>query len=742
MQETNSRRAARRGIRWHLFQVQLVGLVPIGLFAAALLYLHGNVQEHEREQSQVQTVRLLAAAVDNALDSTIERLSIFARLWSSKSVDEAALYAQAKDAVAATADWSNLFAFASDGRAVFRTDVPFGTPLPPTLHADIWRPAFEERRPVVSDVFRAVRRDANVVSVAVPVMQGDAVSHVLIANIDLRWYDELLAKQGLPAGAVAALMDRNFKFVARSSEGDLRRGKDPSPALVAQMKVRREGIGRFTNLNGTPVYTAWTLTRHGWGVGLATPSAPVEDAFWSHLLLFGFLWAAAVAAGMLYAIGKARTVAAALESLEDQAQHFATGRRISDLPDSGVEEVDRALGALEKASELLQSATKERDRSLETEREARAAAEAANHAKDEFLAMLGHELRNPSAAIANAASIVKNRCCTPEQLDFAAGVIERQSAHLKRLLDDLLDVGRAITGKIVLDTAPLELAACAERVVRTLETAGLLAERSVELETEPVWIEGDATRIEQVLANLLSNAARYSSVNGRIRVRVSREGRDAVVEVADDGRGIRSADLPRLFELFFQAKSADRGTAGGLGIGLTLAQRIARLHGGEVTAHSDGPGRGASFTLRLPALAAGAEGTRGAARSSCADTVLIVEDNDDTRESLRIALELRGHRVFAAPDAAGALAIMREQRPVIAVLDIGLPDTDGYELARKLRSEFGDELVLVALTGYGTPRERLKAAQAGFDEHVSKPIDVDELRRLLEKLSRSRRAVA
>jgi len=435
-----------RGVRWHLFQVQLVSIVPIGLFAAALLYLHWQVQEHERQRSQIESVRLLAAAVDNSLDSSVERLSIFARLWSSSSLSEEAIYAQAKEALKANADWANILAFGADGRGVFRADAPFGAEMPSGPWFDVWRPVFSERRPVVSDVIIGPRRGIQIVAVGVPVIRDGRVSHVLIADLDLSWYDRLLNQQGQPVGAVAGLFDRNFNFVARSTEGDARRGQGPSPALVADMRLQPEGLRRYTNLNRTAVYTAWTFTRHGWGVGFATPSAPVDDAFWRYLLLFGFLWAAAVGAGMLYAFSKARPIAASLESLEDQAEYFATGRRIASLPDSGVGEVNRALGALAKASELLHSTMRERDRSFETEREARAAAERANHAKDEFLAMLGHELRNPLAAISNAATIVKSEKRSAEQLGFAIGVIDRQSRHLHRLIDDLLDVGRAMTG--------------------------------------------------------------------------------------------------------------------------------------------------------------------------------------------------------------------------------------------------------------------------------------------------------
>lgn len=732
----------RRGIRWHLFQVQLIGIVPIGLFAAAMLYLHWQVQENERERSQMESVRLIAAAVDNSLDSTVERLSIFARLWSSTDLSEEAIFGQAKEALKANADWRNIVAFGADGHGVFRTDIPFGNRVPATLHPEIIQPVVMRRVPVISDVFHAAETGRALVAVAVPVIHGEVVTHVLIASLDLTWYDRLLAQPEQPDGAVAGLLDRNLKFVARSLEGDLRRGEDPAPGVADDMRASREGLERYVNLNGTPVYNAWTLTRHGWMAGFATPSAPVDNAFWSHLLVFGFVWLAAMSAGVLYAFAKARPLAASLESLEDQAEYFAEGRGIANLPDSHVEEVNRALTALEKASVVLQSATRERDRSLEIEREARAAAETANAAKDEFLAMLGHELRNPVAAISSAATIVKSRKGTQEQFDFAAGVIERQVAHLKRLIDDLLDVGRVMTGKILLERCPADLAASTRGVLATLQTAGRLAERDVDVDATPVWVDADHTRIEQILTNVLVNAVSYTSPGGHIHVRVAREDQDAVVEVTDDGRGIAADDLGRVFDLFFQGDSSVDRSTGGLGIGLTLVHRLATLHGGAVTASSPGEGKGATFTLRLPAIEAPQleMSAADAAPGDRAHTVLLVEDNADARESLAIALTLEGYRVIEACDGPSALEILTRERPPLAVLDIGLPRMDGYELARRIRELAGPEILLIALTGYGSETDASRSADAGFDEHLTKPVDLLELIRVIDQRLSGRRS--
>jgi signal transduction histidine kinase/ActR/RegA family two-component response regulator len=724
---------APKRIRWHLFQVLLVCVLPLGLFAAGLLYLHWQAQEEQRERSQIESARLLAAAVDNALDSTVQRLSIFARVWEANPAGDAAIYAQARAALAVNPDWSNIAAFRTDGSGVFRADEVFGASVPAMRLLQQWRPAVEERRPVVTNVFISPVSGLKLVSVGVPVTRDGKVTHVLVAALNLRWYDELLTRQG--RGGLAGIFDRNWKFVARSAEGDERRGTDGAKALIEDMKRAPEGIGRYDSLSGTGVYTSWSPTRHGWWVALATPAAPVESAFWKYLGVLGVLWAAMVTAGIAYAVSKGRHIAAGLESLEKRAAELAAARSLGPPATSRVEEVNRTLVALERASATLQAAMSERDESLQTEQKARAAAEAANRAKDEFLAMLAHELRNPLAAISSAVMIMGNARRTPEQAEFAAGVVGRQSSHLKRLIDDLLDVGRLVTGKVALERGAVDLAAAARNAVITLQTAGRLAERRVSLDTTPAWIEGDQTRVEQIIGNLLVNAATYSDRGRTVRVRIATEENQAVLEVSDNGRGIAPEDLARVFDLFYQADASVDRTSGGLGIGLTLVKRLTEMHGGTVRVQSPGRGKGATFTVRFPALAAALRAPRAAAavRAGDARTILIVEDHSDQRNGLRIALELAGHTVLHAADGHGALDVLHQHRPPVAIFDIGLPGMNGYELARAARAALGREIVLVALTGYGGNLDVLRAKEAGFDHHLTKPVDMDELARLLNQ---------
>jgi signal transduction histidine kinase/ActR/RegA family two-component response regulator len=465
----------------------------------------------------------------------------------------------------------------------------------------------------------------------------------------------------------------------------------------------------------------------------------MESAFWRYLGLLGLLWLAMMAAGVAFAISKGRHIAHALSSVEEHAAALADARRLERLPASRIEEVARALGALAKASARLQEAMHERDRSLEFEQKARGAAEAASRAKDEFLAMLGHELRNPLAAIASSVTILRAETRNAQQIEFAAGVVERQSRHLKRLIDDLLDVGRVMTGKVVLERAPFELAAAVRQVAAALGAAGRFAQRRVALDATPVWVDGDQTRVEQIVSNLVVNAVKFTAASGSIQIRVAPENGAALIEVSDDGRGIARENLERVFELFYQDEAGGDRSGGGLGIGLTVVRRLAELHGGSVAVRSEGKGRGASFTVRLPAMAAApaAEPELPVQDAGLAHAILLVEDNEDERESLRVALELKGQSVLHAADGHMALELLRRFRPPAAILDIGLPGMNGYELARAARAALGQDILLVALTGYGSEADRLRALAAGFDHHFTKPVEIAELMQVLA-LARAR----
>ena len=365
--------------------------------------------------------------------------------------------------------------------------------------------------------------------------------------------------------------------------------------------------------------------------------------------------------------------------------------------------------------------------------------------RDQFLAMLGHELRNPLSALLTAVQIleeVEGQAPTPERDRMRAssrGVLVRQGQILARLVDDLLEVARVTSGKVELKRASVDMR---EIVQRSVDAVRPQAEKRDQELTffgppDPALLEGDATRLEQVLLNVLTNALKYTPPGGHVQVRLGREGGDVVVSVRDDGMGMDAATLPTIFDLFRQsARTLDR-SQGGLGVGLTLARRLVELHGGSVSAHSEGLGRGSEIVIRLPAGTAPASAAAllsaegGSEALSTRRRVFVVEDHEDNREGLVTFLTALGHDVESEPDGLAGLRRILETKPHVAFVDIGLPELDGYGVARAVRAALGSTVYLVALTGYGQAEDRRRALAAGFNEHMSKPIDFERLRRLL-----------
>ena len=367
----------------------------------------------------------------------------------------------------------------------------------------------------------------------------------------------------------------------------------------------------------------------------------------------------------------------------------------------------------------------------------------ADRRKDEFLAMLAHELRNPLAPIRNSVEVLRRIGPADPRLLQVGEMIDRQVAHMARLVDDLLDVSRVSRGKILLRAERLDLVPLVAAVVADLR--GLLATSGLELDQElplePIWLSGDPTRLSQVVGNLLQNANKFTNPGGKVRVRLAadRESGQAVLTVEDTGIGMDPDILARLFEPFSQADGSLDRSRGGLGLGLALVKGLVDLHGGEVRAASPGPGRGSTFTVRLPLLEAEpAVAGSGAAVSEPARPlrILVVEDNRDAADSLRMLLELAGYSVEVAYTGRDGLEIARRFHPQVALCDIGLPGgMDGYDLARALReAEETAESHLIAISGYGQEEDQRQAREAGFDRHLTKPVEPAALMRLLEAL--------
>jgi CheY-like chemotaxis protein/two-component sensor histidine kinase len=365
-------------------------------------------------------------------------------------------------------------------------------------------------------------------------------------------------------------------------------------------------------------------------------------------------------------------------------------------------------------------------------------AQAANRAKDDFLAMLGHELRNPLAAIASATEILKRIGATSGAAGQSRAVIERQVKHLKRLVDDLLDAARVRAGKVTLNRQPLDLAAAVHQAVSVLRASGATTEHIMLLDAESVGINFDPTRLEQVVVNLLTNALKFTPPGRAIRVSVRAESDAAILVVEDEGIGIAEDIMPRIFDLFFQGERSVARSEGGLGIGLTLVKTLTELHGGTIEARTGGPGLGSTFVIRLPRIPLPKDAARRRPlRPVEHRRVLIIEDNDDARDMLKTWLMLEGHDVLEAANGVEGVKILVNERPEVAFIDIGLPVMDGYEVARMARMQTDHTTRLVALTGYGQAEDRQRSFDAGFDDFVVKPVDPARLTQILSDRTHS-----
>ena len=417
-------------------------------------------------------------------------------------------------------------------------------------------------------------------------------------------------------------------------------------------------------------------------------------------------------------------------------QHGTWGGELRHLTRAGLEVIVETRWQLTRIGE--RKFVLETNRDITERKAAQEALRLADRQKDEFLAMLAHELRNPLAPICNAAMLLTRKIGADAKLSTLTAMITRQSQHMTRLLDDLLDVSRIVRGRIVLQSEPLEIGEFIGPAIEMVQP--LMNEKLHKLRVDrpgqPLHVHGDRARLIQCLSNLLNNSAKYSAARSEIVLVVTEAPDSVIIEVRDNGAGISPELLPHIFDLFVQAERSLDRSQGGLGIGLSIVKRLVEIHRGTVTVASEGIGRGCTFSIRLPRIAA----PERAAAHCVAPTapkrrILVVDDNPDIADSLAMLLRIEGNEVEVAYSAQGTFEAVQRMRPEAVFLDIGLPQMDGYEIARRLRADpAAKRFHLIALTGYGQERDRERAREAGFDTHLVKPADIEAVNQILASL--------
>lgn len=711
-----------------LFFLVFVGLLPLALLSFATLFHNAQSQKQQLLAATADTMRAIVTAVDSELDQSIAALDALVASPRLAAEDRARFSTEAKELLERRVGWANVVLSDKSGRQLMNVQAPAGASLPEWSSGASLNEVLRTKRAVVGDiVFSPLQKDY-VFAVMVPVMRSGEVAYVLSAEIRPDAVRDVLSRQRIPEQGVAVILDRQYNVVARSLNQHSWVGKPPSPGL-RRLILEGGTSGITTTLEGFPVYT---VVHHsavtGWSAAIGIPVNVIDGPLnRSYALLCGAILVS-VLLGLFAAYLISGTITRPMRELEAAAVAVGQGTAPA-IPDTSMSEIRQVALA-------LSAAHTEREKLLQSEREARLLAENASKAKDEFLAMLGHELRNPLAAISTASEILDLAERASLQEAQAKVIIRRQVRHLGRLTDDLLDAGHVILGKISLQRKPLDLAGVVQSVVDTMRNTGRLAGHDLSLSLHPVWVEADSTRIDQVVANLLGNAVKYTPQPGSITVCVGREGDDAVLRVRDSGLGIETALLPRIFDLFVQGQRSLDRAQGGLGIGLTLVRRLVELHGGEVGANSAGPDRGSEFVVRLRAIAAPVQTPPGVApyRTDIQRKIVVVEDNQDVRATLCDFLQFSGHTVYEADNGRAGVELVLRERADLAFVDIGLPVMDGYGVARAVRERAAHKVRLVAMTGYGSQEDAVRGMEAGFDTYLIKPVGLATLNKIIAEI--------
>jgi len=751
-------------LRLNSLRSRLMLLVLLAITPIAVVTVLGGLREREAaiRASQENLKRLTALAAANEAQSIERARQILVDLVGVPDLmgDTAGCNALLADFLDRNEGFVNFGLIQPDGD-VSCSAVPMLHPVNLGDRSHFKR-AVAERRFIASNyVFGRVIRK-HTINLTYPVVDRNGqVAAVVFAAMDLAGLDTFVNDISLPLGSILETADAAGTLISRRPDPERWFGKRISPALLAAMRAQdaegdqqaravvvmgEDGVERlhaFARV-GAPALTDYTVTI---GVPTATITQVARDAQFMSLLglaattLLALL--AAWLAGDKLIVRRVRNLTAVARRIANGELEARTGM------EGGREEIGRLATALDEMAENLQK--KEAARSL-AERELRAA----DQRKDEFLAMLAHELRNPLAPISTGAHLLKLLHSDNSQITQTCAIISRQVEHMTSLVDDLLDVSRVTRGLVSLSTQALDLrnvVGDAAEQIRPLITARR-HKVVLDLPNGAVAVRGDHKRLVQVVANLLGNATKYTPEGGHIALGLKQDATDWVLHVTDDGIGMDPGLVTRVFDLFTQAERTPDRSQGGLGLGLALVKSLVELHGGSVSAASAGLGRGSTFTVRLPRYSAdkttgslaafdavngqAADGPEVGSASAERLRILVVDDNLDAAHTLNLFLRAAGHDVEIAYNAADAIEIAKVFSPQACLLDIGLPDIDGNELARRLRRlPQTSNAVLIAATGYGRVQDRDAAAQAGFDHYLVKPINTVQLNDMLAQAAAS-----
>jgi signal transduction histidine kinase/CheY-like chemotaxis protein len=741
-----------------LFLLTAAAIVPLLVLATVLIVRTAQTERSAVSRGLSDSARAISIAVDREIAGTLATLQALGASRSLEAGDLARFRDQVGRVLASQreAGWVNVRLAGGDGTQIFSARELGAASLDADPHS--LQQAITTGRPTIMDVYMNPVTKSFTWGIRLPIVLGGAVRYVLTAAISPHAMREALASyQGLP-DRIAVLYDRSDVIVYRTVNAERLIGSRITPKLAARSRAEASGVVDDVNREGTAVRAVFYRSSFsGWGVGIGVPQAilyaPARQVLWG----LGAVGVGALLVSVLGVVVLERRIRRPMIALAAAARTFPDPASLATMSATGASPGTRETESLalsfQSAARAIQEHQVTQERALDAERAARAEAEAANRAKDEFLATVSHELRTPLNAVYGWARMLQAGQVRGD-LSQAFDVIVRNADAQVQLIDDLLDVSRVITGKLRLDVRSVDLQEVVERALDAIRLAAAAKDIRLQSVLDPRAgpVTGDPARLQQIVWNLLANAVKFTPKGGRVQVHLQRVNSHIEIIVSDTGQGIPAAVLPFVFDRFRQADSSSTRRHGGLGLGLALVKYLVDLHGGSVAAHSPGEGQGATFVVRLPLTIADiadhtprVHPTVQLERTIAADRprleglrVLVVDDDPDALDLVTAILTGAAAVVRAALSAPEALRVFEEWHPDVLVSDIEMPGEDGYTLIRKIRArsvEEGGKTPGIALTAYGRAQDRMLSLTAGYTMHVPKPVDPVELTTIIASVA-------
>lgn len=721
-------------VRSHLGLMAAAVLVPVILLFG---YAIASLLDAERDaylRSMREAARSTSLASDREWSFANGSSSVLRRSKLLAAGDLAGFYQQCQESNAGTA--INSVLLDADGRQLFNTVRPYG--------ATISEPTDDVRarltavisggKPLVSNLILGRATGKFVVTLESPVSFPNDRIYILSQWFNVEHLKQAFPTKDIPPQWLIAIFDRDGRTILRNQGPAEFVGKLPKDDLRNAILDEKVSLIRNISRDGIALYTVFERSSFtGWTVAVGAPVQAVEASA-RHavfLIVVALLAALSLSATAIYFLG--RRLVSSIDNVKKSA--VLLGRHsVPSSFSSPITEIHELHEALHRVGGILEQYQSEQSSLLAQTREAQHRAEQQNKAKDDFLAMLGHELRNPLSTITAGVSLISTPTISDAVRARATEAIKRQSGMLTNIVDELLDASRIINGKITLSKKTIDLGTVAQTCLEAIALRGFGQTHRIEVSVFPCFVEADQVRLSQVIGNILENAFKFTPPGGTVRMTVRRLANDAILEISDTGTGIDAQLLSKVFEVFVQGPNPLARTKGGLGIGLSVVHAMVTLHGGTVVAESDGVGKGCCFTVRLPLAPTNVEECgllppqADATGAQTASKILLIDDNEDARIMLRELLCNVGFDVVEAETGQAGINALSDRSISAAVIDIGLPDVTGYQIATRVRQDQGiRHLRLVALTGYGQEADRAKALAAGFDVFMTKPVQFDEL---------------